>query len=272
MREGLNGSLAQWPLADVLSMLSSASQTGRIALSDGTRRADIFVEGGAIVHAATPDEAGRSALVAIMTWPTGNFSFEPRVPAPDKTILLATAELLEICKDEAEERVTIMKVIPSPSAAPHLTRARPRDDITLSPAEWQLMTHVDGRTSVVELAQALNMEEYAFARLLHRLCEEGLVTFAADAAAVAALVPQPSAPVVNQAFFTELTRATATAMGPMAPVVIDDALAALGESEQAFPKDKVSRLVELVANDIREDVRRAGFQQAMIKWLRAQAA
>ena len=269
MREGLNGSLAQWPLGDVLSMLSAARQTGRVELSDGPRRADIYIQDGAIVHAVSADGAGHAALVTVMAWGTGLFSFEPRVAAPDTTIHLPTAELLELCQREADDRAAMMKVIPSPSAAPHLSRARPRDHVLLSPEEWQLIAHIDGRTPVAELARTLNMEDYAFARLLHRLCVESLVEFES---AAAIRLPQRPAPAIDPAFFTQLTRATATALGPLASVVIDDALFALGETREGLAPDKASRLVELVANDIQEDIRRVRFQQTMIQWMRAQAA
>ena len=270
MREGLNGSLAQWPLGDVLSMLSASRQTGRIELTDGPRRADIYIADGAIVHAVAADQAGHYALVAVMVWGTGVFSFEPRVSAPDTTITLPTAELLELCQREADDRAAIMKVIPSPSSAPHLVRTRPRDDIMLSPEEWQLVAHVDGRTSAAELARTLNIEDYAFARLVNRLCTDGLVAFESPPAAIR--LAQRSVPAVDQAFFIHLTRATAMALGPLAPVVIDDAVAALNETRESFPAEKLSRLVELVANDIREDARRVPFQQTMIQWMRARAA
>ena len=270
MREGLNGSLAQWPLGDVLSMLSAARQTGRVELSDGPRRADVYLHEGAIVHAASAEATGRTALVSVMAWGAGIFSFEPRVPAPETSITLPAAECIALCQREADERAQVLKLIPSPSAAPHLVRTLPRDEVVLSPAEWQLIAHIDGRTPVAELARQLNVEDFAFARLLDRLCRESLVEF--ESAAAAIRLPQRPVPAVDPAFFTQLTRATASALGPLASVVIEDALVALGHTREAFPPDKASRLVELVANDIREDLRRVRFQQAMLQWMRSRAA
>ncbi|MGH2608095.1 MAG: DUF4388 domain-containing protein, partial [Tepidiformaceae bacterium] len=51
MAEGLSGSLAQIPLADLLRMLGAGAQTGRLRLTSGLDVGDVYVQRGDIVHA-----------------------------------------------------------------------------------------------------------------------------------------------------------------------------------------------------------------------------
>ncbi len=79
MPEGLTGSLAQMPLGDILEMLMSSRQSGHIEVTNGPRRADIFVETGIVVHAAMGGVTGESVLIEALAWDRGIFSFAPQV-------------------------------------------------------------------------------------------------------------------------------------------------------------------------------------------------
>ena len=57
-------------------------------------------------------------------------------------------------------------------------------------------------------------------------------------------------------------------MGPMAVFVLQEQIAALGESREAFPQDKARQLVERLAAEIENEDQRARFQQVALEALK----
>jgi hypothetical protein len=59
--------------------------------------------------------------------------------------------------------------------------------------------------------------------------------------------------IVPQHFFDQMTSKLSEAVGPMAPLIIRDHIALLGESRVAFPKKRLKELVERVSQEILDD-------------------
>lgn len=66
---------------------------------------------------------------------------------------------------------------------------------------------------------------------------------------------------VSLNFFDMMIKALTEAMGPMAPLVVRDRIAALGESAEAFPARRVLELVELISREILSEKLKIHFQQ-----------
>ena len=73
-------------------------------------------------------------------------------------------------------------------------------------------------------------------------------------------------------FFQALTTAVAGALGPLAEIIIDDAVEDLGFTRATFPRDAVASLAERISGEIREPEKRVRFQQTMLQMLRGQQA
>ena len=61
-------------------------------------------------------------------------------------------------------------------------------------------------------------------------------------------------------------------MGPLAEIIIDDAVADMGATRETFPREMVSALAERIAGEIRDTDKRVRFQQNMLSLLRSQPA
>lgn len=57
---------------------------------------------------------------------------------------------------------------------------------------------------------------------------------------------------ITQVFLNQLLEALSNAIGPIAPLVVRDQIAILGESESAFPKSRIGELVNLIQGEIDE--------------------
>jgi hypothetical protein len=263
MAEGLTGSLAQLPLADLLKMLAAAGQTGRLELTSGLDQGELYIARGEIVHAECDMRTGEGAFTRLAGWPNGQFRFEPQVPAPQRTIEKPLDRLLAETHRAATEREAIRRVVPNMDVVPHLSRKAPAPSITLEARDWELVAVINGERTAAEIASVLGADDMELARTLYRMKLGGLIEMASLPAA------QPVARALAGAgFFQALTTAVAGALGPLAEIIIDDAVEDLGFTRATFPRDTVAALAERISSEIREPDKRVKFQQTMLQMLR----
>lgn len=332
MAGGLTGSLEQWPLPELLNMLGSSRQSGRVEIEEGGMRGSIYLQEGNIVHAVAPVESGIAALATLFGLRAGTFSFEPRVPSPAQTLSRPLDTLIAEVSREATEREAIKKVIASTQVRPRLSHEPPQQPVTLQPNEWRLVAAADGNVSIAEIAAGFHVDAGPIMRAYFALAQRGLVRFEAPKAAVVAPPIEPVAPtapgaaptpvpmpiqvattttpstaaepaatvapaadpappaapvadgvdpeeelpaptplpvpLLSEQFFRELARAAAGALGPLAAVIVEDAVEAHGATMDAFPRSRAAYLVESIAREIKDDRRRAEFQAHMLRLLR----
>lgn len=317
MAGGLTGNLDQWPLPELLNMLGSSRQSGRVVVEHESLAGAVFLQEGQLVHAATATEAGVQALTTLFGMHEGSFCFEPRVPAPAVTLDRPLDTLIAEVQREAQERETIRRMIPSANAVPSLAVRAPEQPVTLQPGEWVLVALANGSRSISEIADASSLDLSAVMRKLYGLGHRGLMEFANEKPVA---VAEPTAPTVAETqrpplsivqtdrdgtpepaveaapaievpiaapvappappppsylspeFFQGLSVAAASVLGPLASVIVDDALEALHYPKDAFPKQRAMQLVEVIAREIKDDRRRAEFQAMMMRTIRERAA
>jgi hypothetical protein len=267
MPEGLTGSLAQLPLIDLLKMLAAGSQSGRLELSSGLDLGDIYLHRGQVVHAEAAGDWGEPAFARLITWPNGQFRFIPGEEAPERSISRPLDQLLAEAARVASEREAIRRVVPSMDIVPRLARRAPAPTITIEASDWEVIALLDGSRTAAGLAGALGVDDFEAMRRIYRLKLAGLVEFekAQQLAPAARALAGPQ-------FFQALTTAVAAAVGPLAEIIIDDCLDALGHTRQDLPRDAIARLAEAISNEITDPEKRLKFQQTMLAMLRGQAA
>ncbi|MCU0639165.1 MAG: DUF4388 domain-containing protein, partial [Candidatus Krumholzibacteria bacterium] len=82
----LQGSLSLIPMLDIVSLLSSNLKTGRLAVSAGQNRGEIYFEKGEIVHARFRSYDGKSAFHRILELQNGDYFFFNHLPKVKHTI------------------------------------------------------------------------------------------------------------------------------------------------------------------------------------------
>jgi hypothetical protein len=180
------GSLKELPLADIIQLVSVGGKTGRFTLSRQGEEGVIFLRNGNIVHAHLGDLVGEEAIYALAIWNDGDFLFAPAEETPQHTVKRSNTNLLMEAARRSDEWKVLSRKIPSVDMVPELD-ARPsrHEQITLTPQEWQLVTKIDGRSSIAEIGPPLGMSAFDVAKVLY-----GLLT------AELAVLREPSQPVV----------------------------------------------------------------------------
>jgi hypothetical protein len=262
MPEMLGGDLARVPLADVLRLLMSGRQTGRLDLSDGVSSGAVYVESGNVTHAVSGPLIGESAVFSLMAWQEGNFSFFPNQSAPEASISTPSDQLLEEGSRVAARWAEIMRVLPGLDAVLRLSPAGSADAVSLEPLEWQVLAQVDGVRDVAEIAEALGRAEFDVATVLVRLVKSGLLECRQG-------IERDLKATINSVFLSRLDAEFLDMVGPLGPTIIDDEMANMGETRESFPIARVAELIERISADIGDEIRRTRFQRAMLDLLRS---
>jgi CheY-like chemotaxis protein len=91
---GINGSLGDMNLVDMIQILSAGGRSVEIAVAHGDRQGRVVMENGEIVHARCGDNAGDNALYEILRWETGDFTTRPTHAPAERTIRGSVMSLL----------------------------------------------------------------------------------------------------------------------------------------------------------------------------------
>lgn len=134
-------------------------------------------------------------------------------------------------------------------------------EISLKPEAWRMLTQINGSRSVAEIAKNIGLDEATAINIADSL-------FRAHVLEVAPGSVTPPSETVDAKFFNSITLELARAMGPLASMIVEDEIAALGETMDAFPRDRLADLVERVSEVIKDNTRRVNFQRLMLDAIR----
>ncbi len=127
-------------------------------------------------------------------------------------------------------------------------------EVTLDKQMLRIITELDGKRNVGTIARNIGMELGEIKEIISRLLKHNII----------GLVEEPI-PSVKGDFFVYLMDQLSLATGPMAEVLIEDALASLGYDRSSFPKHQVQDLIELLARKIFREEKRAIFKLNLFK-------
>ena len=176
---------------------------------------------------------------------------------------LSTDQILEEAGTYAAEWEKIRRIVPSSSAIYRLA-ARPSADVQLRAEDWSVLTQLDGEKTILDIAEASQLNELFTSKIICRLHELGLIELLSIQVAEAA----PIVDYVDDAFIRRVETDLMQAIGPMASIVVDDCAEQMGHSRSSIPKDAVPELIERLANEIPDPTRRNKFQEAMLDRMR----
>ena len=127
-------------------------------------------------------------------------------------------------------------------------------ELTLDKQMLSVIRELDGKKTIGFVAKNIGLEPDKIKEIIARLLKQGII----------ALVIQ-SMPILQEDFFSYLTDQLSQATGPMAEVLIDEAVAGLGYNPSNFPKHRVQELIDLLAPKIFREEKRLAFKQNLHK-------
>lgn len=261
MSDAFSGNLSQFKLLDILRLLHASVRTGQLELTheDSGRFAEIYLTNGQIIHALYDEYIGEEAIYALFAWSEGIFRFRAGEITDEQTTMLTTEEILAESVTYAADWESVRRVIPSRNTMFRLS-SRPTKEFSLRSEDWAVLREIDGEKNVGEVADATQLTELHASRIIVRLFDLGLIEPAGEAIREEVIVE-----TVDEAILNQVERELTVAIGPMAPIVLDDCAEMMGHKRHELPRDTVPAFLEQLAQEIPDNDRRVRFQESMLE-------
>lgn len=169
------GSLKELPLPDIIQLVSVSGKTGKFSLKSEAGEGEIHLQNGRIVHAFRGKLEGEEAVYEMAIWREGDFVFRPGETAEITSIDKSNTNLLMEAARRIDEWQILSKRIPSTRMVPVFTENSSRTSVSLTPQEWMVVSKIDERRSVDELAVAIGTSPFEASKLLYGLITSGLI-------------------------------------------------------------------------------------------------
>ncbi|MBN2244840.1 MAG: hypothetical protein JW755_03240 [Candidatus Aminicenantes bacterium] len=117
-----------------------------------------------------------------------------------------------------------------------------------------LLMHLDGKKDIKTIAKSSGMDMNNMRVTLSKLLALDLIEPVAEAV-----------PMLNADFVKYLEAQLSLATGPIAGILIEDAVEALGVGLRNIPRHRAAELTDMLARQIPREEKKIAFQQAMIK-------
>ena len=193
------GSLQELHLPDVIQLVSVSGKSGVFVLRRGGEEGRIYLESGRIVHAEIHGARGEEAVYTLATWNDGTFHFIPGENPPEQTITKNNTNLLMEAARRVDEWRVLSKRIPSLDRVPKFKVPEGKQgQINLNTQEWLLLSKIDGKNSITDIATAVNLSTFDVAKLLYGLVTMGLVTLEEPAAQQPQAAGEQPAPQIEE--------------------------------------------------------------------------
>jgi hypothetical protein len=256
------GDLSKARLLELVGPLLSGKKSGMVLIK-GEEVGELHLEGGSIVHAKTGASTGEEAILAMMEWENGRATFDWEATAPERTVYMPTEQLVQSWTNREKEWKKIREVISSVHTSFRIPLDGNPGDKNVKATEWKVLALCDGTRTVGDIARTLNWHIFETCKLVHQMVGTGLIEKASEKPVEKEVAARRT---VNGNFFPFIENELRKIMGPMAPIILDDKIAELGESKDAFPEDMVQPFVQAVGEEITHNAKRALFTKAMTEF------
>lgn len=174
------GSLRELPLPDVIQLVAVSGKTGVFNLRNGGESGQIYLRKGQIVHALAGTLAGEQAVYELARWFQGDFVFTPGTETDLETIDKSNTNLLMEAARQIDEWKILSKKIESTRMVPVFAPQASRVSVSFTPAEWAVITKVDERRSIEEIAAGLGQGAFDICKIIYGLLTSGVLALRDD--------------------------------------------------------------------------------------------
>jgi len=176
----LAGDLSEFSLTDLIQLLQLSKKTGGVEI-DGRRGAQklsgwIFFRDGKIVDAKLPGLEPLEAVYAFFTVTSGPFRFHEGVTSPQVTITVSNESII-MEGIHRQETWSQQQAAPTLSMVPRLV-PNPSSgtvEISLDAEEWRVLTMINGKHTVGQIAQRSGLGEARTCEIIAKLMQSGLI-------------------------------------------------------------------------------------------------
>jgi len=177
---GVEGQLAQLPLADLLQLFHVSRKTGTVEVvrgpAGGRRQVGrVVLRDGDVVAASVASVEGEKALFRMLAWDRGSFAFKPERVTIEPSIQAPTRPLLREGLRQIREWQRMAVDLPPLSASVALKIPRSTLPNVIHPLTQEVLVVLDLYSRVQDVVDKCSYPDYQVLRTLHTLVQRGMV-------------------------------------------------------------------------------------------------
>lgn len=175
----LEGDLLNMTTTHVLQSILISKMTGLLSVTQQDELIDVYFEGGQPLHASSPECKGEAAIMELLTWGKGKFSFYPNDRSTERTVHRSIELLIAESGPLVEQYQVLMQNGVSINSYfirkhPHLTEAQFEEKVSrganLSIDEQkQFYQIIDNQSTLFELLRKMPFNKVEWIPLIYNL-------------------------------------------------------------------------------------------------------
>ncbi len=193
--KALEGDLSEFPLTDIIQLVDLSKKTGAVHMhgkrGSQTLEGWLYFRDGKIIGAESPGLPPLEAVYTFFTFTAGPFHFADGVTLEQPTITSSNEVIImegimrQDAWAEAEKQgpplTMVPRLVPNPSSG--------TTEINLEAEEWRVLTMVNGRNTIDQIAQRSGLGEYRTREIIAELLANGLIEDR-DSYSVETIIPE----------------------------------------------------------------------------------
>lgn len=211
----LQGDLSEFSLPDIIQLVDLSQKTGGVYIR-GLRAGQeiegwMYFRAGKVIGATLGDLPPREAAYAFFTCTSGPFQFYDNKTITTPTINGSNEMLIMEGINRQESWSEVQEYVPSLQMVPKLVLnpASSNNEISLEADEWRVLTMVNGRSTVAQIATRSGLGDLRSCEIIAALLRNGLI--------------EPKAASPQELLFPELEHIAVSNIGSTARMLLQDA-------------------------------------------------
>lgn len=182
--KALSGDISEFPLTDIIQLVDLSKKTGAVEIEgkrgSKTFNGRIYFRDGKIIGAEMPNFQPLEAVYTFFTVTDGPFHFldnatieEPTITVSNEVIIMEGIMRQDdwLSSGEEEEQgpslTMVPRLVPNPDSG--------SSDINLQAEEWRVLTMVNGKNTIGQIAQRGGLGEKRTCEIIAELLKSGLI-------------------------------------------------------------------------------------------------
>jgi hypothetical protein len=246
----------QTSLLNILEQLSTKKSDGCLVVQTSLKTGEIYFKAGELTHSSDGNSTGEIALKNMLGWNDIKVEFKPTQETFSQSILRTSKFLLQDCRRRVNEWEAIKKVVTDFNNTYIISNEHVSQNINLQPEEWQIVSYMDGNRTVTDIIELTKRDDFVVCQVIYKLLSSNLIK----------KIEFPSSIIVEQAFLDLLEKEFIRHLGPIATVIMNDAIEEFKLKRTRFPIFKVTPLIEKLSLEIENPNQRTEFLKKMIEF------
>ncbi len=126
-------------------------------------------------------------------------------------------------------------------------------DVSFDGQMLNVLSKLDGRKNLGMISREIGIDMSAMRSVISKLAKHKLIEAVKE-----------NIPVLDKAFFAFLTDQLSIITGPIAQVMVEDAIRDIAHGSSAIPVNRAAELIEMLSRQIPETEKRTSFIQTML--------